>query len=142
MNKFLFLSVKGNALDRGREIGSKARKQIAHNIETYKKIFMELSNIDWDTAKQRASQYIPMIEKYDKEIMQEIIGISEGAKQPLLDIVALNARSEIILNSDGCTSLAVLPGTTKNQETFLAQNWDWNNKIKDGIVILDIHQEN
>ncbi|SFF17889.1 isopenicillin-N N-acyltransferase like protein [Bacillus sp. OV194] len=140
MHPFPLIQVSGSALERGRQIGMKAKKQIVHNINTYKKIFMDMAGVDWATATNRAADYIPWIEKYDQEIMNEIIGISEGSNQPLLDIVALNSRSEIILNTDGCTSVAVLPEVTKNNETLLGQNWDWNDVIKPGIIILEIDQ--
>jgi isopenicillin-N N-acyltransferase-like protein len=49
-------------------------------------------------------------------------GIADGAGVRLLDIVALNVRTEINfgLFSDGCTSLAWLG----EKRTWLAQNWD------------------
>lgn len=72
--------------------------------------------------------------------MEEIRGISQGAEVDFLDIVALNARSEIILNADGCTSLAVTPPITTDNETLLAQNWDWGSLLSPGMIILEIDQ--
>ncbi|PLT35427.1 C45 family peptidase [Bacillus sp. V5-8f] len=141
MKSFPFIAVSGSAIERGRQIGSRAKEQILHNINTYKRIFKDMAGVDWETATKRAAEYIPWIEKYDQEIMNEIIGISEGSNQPLLDIVALNARSEIIINTDGCTSLAALPIATKHQHTLLGQNWDWIDDIKPGVIILEIDQD-
>jgi isopenicillin-N N-acyltransferase-like protein len=49
-------------------------------------------------------------------------GIADGAGKQLLDIVALNVRTEINfgLFSDGCTSLA----WHTEEHAWLAQNWD------------------
>jgi len=50
------------------------------------------------------------------------LGIADGSKRDILDIVAVNVRTEIAfgLFSDGCTSLFWrTPG-----RIFLAQNWD------------------
>lgn len=49
-------------------------------------------------------------------------GIADGAGRELLDIVALNVRTEINfgLFSDGCTSLA----WHTEDRAWLAQNWD------------------
>jgi hypothetical protein len=49
-------------------------------------------------------------------------GIAEGSKRDILDIVALNVRSEIAFGqfSDGCTSL--FWHTPKTE--WLGQNWD------------------
>ncbi len=65
--------------------------------------------------------------------------IAEGANLDLLDIVALNCRSEIALGlfSDGCTSL----GWKKDDgEVLLAQNWDWTARVKSNCVIMSIKQ--
>ena len=49
-------------------------------------------------------------------------GIADGAERELLDIVALNVRTEINfgLFSDGCTSLA----WHTEKRAWLGQNWD------------------
>lgn len=49
-------------------------------------------------------------------------GIADGSGHDLLDIVALNVRTEINfgLFSDGCTALAWHTGN----HAWLAQNWD------------------
>lgn len=53
---------------------------------------------------------------------EEMRGIAEGAGVDLLDIVALNVRTEIAFGqfSDGCTSVAWKTGS----HSFLGQNWD------------------
>jgi isopenicillin-N N-acyltransferase-like protein len=65
-------------------------------------------------------------------------GIAEGAGVKLLDIVALNVRTEINfgLFSDGCTSLA---WHTENR-AFLGQNWDWMTAQKENLIIAKIYQ--
>ena len=49
-------------------------------------------------------------------------GIADGSGRDLLDIVALNVRTEINfgLFSDGCTALA----WHTEERAWLAQNWD------------------
>lgn len=53
---------------------------------------------------------------------EEMRGIADGAGIGLLDIVALNVRTEINfgLFSDGCTALA----WHTEKRAWLAQNWD------------------
>jgi isopenicillin-N N-acyltransferase-like protein len=50
------------------------------------------------------------------------LGVADGSQRDVLEIVALNVRTEIAFGrfSDGCTSLAW--HTSKN--SFLSQNWD------------------
>jgi isopenicillin-N N-acyltransferase-like protein len=51
-----------------------------------------------------------------------VTGIAEGSGKDVLDIIALNVRTEINfgLFSDGCTSLY----WRDDAHTFLGQNWD------------------
>ncbi|KQL50040.1 hypothetical protein AN963_10355 [Brevibacillus choshinensis] len=147
MKAFQHIRVSGPAFERGKQLGELAKQQIIHNIETYKALFWEMAHVKWDAARDYAVKYISVIESYDPEILQEIKGISEGSGQDLLDLITLNARSEMITNlagsdtpSDGCTSMAAVPEVTKNQEMLLGQNWDWNNKVKPGMIVLEIVQ--
>jgi len=62
--------------------------------------------------------------------------LAEGAGTDLLDIVALNARSEIAnahlsaagklrpFRDQGCTSVAVLPRIGQDEGRLMGQNWD------------------
>ncbi|WP_232697513.1 C45 family autoproteolytic acyltransferase/hydolase [Brevibacillus daliensis] len=147
MKSFQHVRVSGPAFERGKQLGQLAKQQINHNIETYKALFWEMAHVKWEAARAYSVQYIPWIERYDAEILEEIKGISEGSGQDLLDLITLNARSEIITNlaetdvpSDGCTSMAAVPEMTKNQEMLLGQNWDWNNQVKPGMIVLEIDQ--
>ncbi len=147
MTSFQHVRVSGSAFERGKQLGQLAKQQINHNIETYKALFWEMAHVKWEAARAHAVQYIPWIERYDAEILEEIKGISAGSGHDLLDLITLNARSEIITNlaegdvaTDGCTSMAAVPEITKNQTMLLGQNWDWNNRVKPGMIVAEIDQ--
>ena len=139
---FPMISAAGSGREIGKQVGEKAKKQIEHNLKAYEQLFEAQAGISWETARKRASDIIPVILEYDQEIMEEIRGISEGSGSLLEDIVALNARSEIILKPDGCTSLGAVSPATANGDVILGQNWDWGELLKDGLIVLDIKQVN
>lgn len=64
-------------------------------------------------------------------------GIAIGANVELADIIAINVRTEITfgLFSDGCTALS---WKTRESKSWLAQNWDWNPRQKENLVLLSI----
>ncbi|MET3288788.1 UNVERIFIED_CONTAM: putative choloylglycine hydrolase [Brevibacillus sp. OAP136] len=147
MNTIPFIRVSGPAIERGRQLGELAKEQISQNITMYRQYFQEVYRVDWDEARAYATTYVPWIEQYDMEIMDEIRGMSEGANLDLLDFVVLNARSEIIINIgkahsvlDGCTCLAATPIVTQEQEMLIGQNWDWNHLISPGMIVVEIDQ--
>ena len=70
-----------------------------------------------------------------------MLAIAEGSGLDLLDIVALNCRSEIALGnfSDGCTGFG---WKRQNDEegVMLAQNWDWTKRVKGNCVLMSIER--
>lgn len=79
------------------------------------------------------------LENLVPHLYAEMKGIAEGAELDVLDILALNCRSEIALGkfSDGCTTLC----WKKNENArVLSQNWDWTAHVKKNLAMVSIGQ--
>ncbi len=143
---FPIIETEGSPYDIGFMHGSKAKKQIENTIEIYKSMFAEYANLEWEDAKKRALVYKDYIENFDSELLEEIAGIAKGSGRELEELLILNARSEVIFQgtniTDGCTSLALTPEITLNNETIIGQNWDWKPSIMDSMIVLKIKQNN
>jgi isopenicillin-N N-acyltransferase-like protein len=145
---FPMIHVSGSPHDIGYQHGKLAQPQVQASVENYQRMFLDYSSITWETAKDYALSFIPAIEAYDPDIMEEIRGIAEGSGFSLAEILCLNVRSEIVLQGaqvalhldGGCTSCAFTPWITAHQETLLAQNWDWKLAEKAGCILLHIQQ--
>jgi isopenicillin-N N-acyltransferase-like protein len=106
--------------------------------------------MDWKEAKKQSKSFVPYIEEYDADLVEEMKGVADGAEKDFEDIVALNARSEIFFNGknmdkekvlDGCTSFAATPEATKYGNTLIGQNWDWRGALKKSLIVLSIKQK-
>lgn len=95
--------------------------------------------MDWETVREVAGGYATTLKRLTPDLYLEMEGLAQGASLYILDIIALNCKSEIGLGlfSDGCSSLAWQKG---NDGVFLAQNWDWIARVKDNLVIMSIDQ--
>ena len=104
-------------------------------------MFAHTSKLNWEGVRAAAEDFRVTIEKSTPAIYEEIVGIAEGAGLDVLDIVALNSRSEIALGlfSDGCTSLSWKKADGHGR--LLAQNWDWVGTIKENLAIVSIEQD-
>lgn len=150
MKKELFpiLEVTGSHYDIGYAHGLNYREQVLGSIESYKDMFKKYSNIEWEKAKEYSKIFVPVIESYNSDYIQEIRGVSDGAGVDFESVLALNCRSELVFagdkigTSDGCTSLGVTADGTKNGDTIVAHNWDWKPSQLKNMVILKIKQEN
>ena len=142
MPKIKHIKVSGTAYECGHQLGIEAKEEIRKTIKAYKKIFQTFNKNDWTFAQQEAEKYLPWIQQYDQTLVEEMQGISDGADVPFLDIVAINARSEIMSTNDGCTSLAAVPPSTDGHKTIVGQNWDWLTSIKGCLIVVEIRQTN
>lgn len=89
---FPVIECSGTPYEIGYAHGSKAKAQVDATIATYRAMFKDYSNIDWEPAKRYARTFIPAITKYDPDIMEEIRGVADGSGYELEDILALNVR--------------------------------------------------
>lgn len=145
---FPIISVSGDAYNRGVEHGSQARELIKENISYYLHLWKAYSKMERGLVLDQARGFIPAIERYDGEIMEEIRGIADGAGVSLEEVVALNSRYEFIWSKmaveqagvGGCTSVAVAPEASSTGHTLIGQNWDYKPQLSGRCIILDIVQ--
>jgi isopenicillin-N N-acyltransferase-like protein len=148
---FPFVEIAGDALTRGRQYGQRATERVHRSIEIYKVAFAE-RGVDWPRAREIAAAFLPRIEQYSPETALEMRGIADGAGASLEDIVAINARTELLYgkhnpghdapDDDGCTGAIALPGITANGHLLHGQNWDWRDECADCAVVLHIAPDN
>lgn len=139
------ISTKGTPGEVGFQFGSLGRELIRKNVQLYFRLFKHYGQLDRNQAIALAKRFIPVIQAFEPALLEEIKGIAEGAKLEFEEILALNARTELMypdkLATGGeCTALAALPEATASGETLLGQNWDWNPHLRETTVLLEIER--
>lgn len=152
---FPVIDVAGTAWERGRQHGSQARSRVERSIANYAALF-EACGIGWGGARRLSAAYADVIRDLAPALHEEIRGIAAGAGREVDEILALNARTEILpptfpeRPSDAwlaarlggkadfgeCTALAIAPEASATGGTLLAQNWDWLGGQRDALVVL------
>lgn len=142
------ISVKGKPFERGKQYGSQVKGLIRKNLELYFDLWGSLWGAERPEVLKHCSTLIPVIGEYDAEILEEMQGIAKGSDLSLEEIVALNARYEMVFAQSavagaggGCTSIAAMPAVTKNGHTILGQNWDYKERFQGLSVILEVERE-
>ena len=142
---FPFFKVSGGPYEVGCQHGQLAKERIQKSLEIYRLAFLEQANITWNNALEIAGTFVPLIQGYDEESIEEVRGISEGAECEFNAIIALNCRTEIMFSSgispDGCTAVAVLPEASRNNHTLIGQNWDWKESCLQSAILLEIRRK-
>jgi isopenicillin-N N-acyltransferase-like protein len=145
---FQVISLRGDAYTRGVQHGSQAKELIKRNISYYLHLWETYSGMDRMLVLEQARGFIPMIEMYDREIMEEIRGIADGAGISVEEAVALNSRYEFVwakmavehVGRGECTSIAAAPEACPSNHTLIGQNWDYKPRLSGGCVVLEIEQ--
>lgn len=137
-----FIELKGSARQRGVTYGRNAAEQIDRNIKFYASVFQSSAGIDWEKAKSLAEKFMPVIQKYSPESIEEMKGIAHGSGKSFEDILTLNCRSEVLFaNSDACTCIMVPAELGEDGNVFMGQTWDWFAKARSNSVILKVEQQ-
>lgn len=158
---FPLIEVSGSARERGQQHGERAKARIARSIATYARLFA-YCGIDWQGAQRLGAGYREVIGDLDADLLAEIEGIAAGAGRHADEILALNARTEILPPSypgdahpdqhgiaaanakqglpdwGECTAVAVKPAQSATGATLLAQNWDWLGAQRAALVLLRV----
>lgn len=160
---FPIVDLRGAPFERGRAYGAAAASRIERSVATYARLFA-FCGLDWSAARRRGAAYRESIAAFDAEAAEEIAGIAAGSGRGLDEILALNARTEIlppgypgdphrdwqpataanraarVPDWGECTAVAVKPAASAAGGTLLAQNWDWLGAQRAALVLLRIRE--
>lgn len=115
--------------ERGLELGEVHRAEIGRTIAAYRRLFLTRAGgrpFDVDLWAERAWEVIADLAPTAAE---EIGGIAEGARVPVREVAALNARTELLGVADPlgpgegeCSAVVALPD---GRPPVAVQTWDW-----------------
>jgi isopenicillin-N N-acyltransferase-like protein len=144
--------VRGGPFERGQQYGRQARDLILRSVAAYRELFAYRQKLDWAAAVACARTYQDSIGTFAPEVFEEMHGIADGAGIGLGDVLAINARSELMFSppranaapsriAGECTSFALLPDATSSGHTLIGQNWDWLPFAFDTLMLLEVHRD-
>jgi isopenicillin-N N-acyltransferase-like protein len=143
---FPLYSLKGSPREIGRQYGASCPDRIHKNIDLYFRVFKHYANLDRSRAVRLAKSFIPVIQSFDNDLLEEMMGIAEGAGADFEEILAVNVRTELmypdqLAGKGECTALAALPEATASGDMLLGQNWDWKPHLLETTILLRLEQE-
>lgn len=148
----LHVVVGGSPYERGLQYGKATAHLVERSLFHYVEVFKQRAGLDWKAAKEIARSYEAPIRAFLPDGLEEMRGIAEGAGIGLDDVLALNARSEIMFagaqrhglvtgSSMECTSFAVLPEASASGHIIVGQNWDWLPFASETVLLLECHRQ-
>ncbi|OBZ69773.1 Acyl-coenzyme A:6-aminopenicillanic-acid-acyltransferase form [Grifola frondosa] len=93
------IQLGGSSYEIGLKHGQLLAPQIRDQLEIYRALFREICKFEWPQVLEVAAQFRVAIRNLAPDLLDEMQGIADGVGDiDLLDIVALNSRSEIALD--------------------------------------------
>jgi isopenicillin-N N-acyltransferase like protein len=131
--------------ERGRQLGLASAEQVRGSIRFYADTFEHYAGLSWAQVRDIATAFGDPIADYDEEIARELDGIAVGAAVPREDVLAINARTEIMFGmwarpAAECTAFYAGPTATENGHVLLGQNWDWHPRTLETTILVEVDQ--
>ncbi|MGY5881417.1 MAG: C45 family peptidase [Candidatus Thorarchaeota archaeon] len=146
--EFPIYEIGGSASERGLQYGQLCKSLIHNRLDLIRSLFDSGGYFDfeWNDALKNSKKFLPFIEEYDPELVEEMNSVAEGAELKPDEILFLNVSYEYFSRLvhgvwDRCTTIAVTPSATTEGVTFIAQNDDWNEVFQQFMILLHIKQD-
>lgn len=141
---FPVIAVGGSPYTRGQQYGSQARDRVRRSIAAYAKLFQAVAGWDWQRATAEAQRFLPAIEDFAPEYVEELAGVAKGAEVTQEDVLAINVRTEILYSARVRSALAnpvpsectAFASVSADGRVLVGQNWDWMPFARDTVVVL------
>lgn len=155
VSQFPFIEIHGSPRQRGRMYGGRAAERIKLGISHYLSQFTSYG-LDRVAIGRHVEAYLPRIQVFDPNLVEEMRGIAEGAAVDFEAVVLLNARTELLYEArevrdaalasesaapDGCTGVVVLPGATRDGRLIHALNWDWKAECAETSIVMLVRRD-
>ena len=142
---FKEVTLTGTPYARGLKYGQVCREEIAVSVRNYQELFALRKQLTWEQAQQLSRRYLPAIRALDEAYIDEMQGIADGAGITFDEVLAINARTELLhtgLTADDlvqeCTAFAAMPPATTDDLVLAGQTWDFSLPQRQAVVIVRI----
>jgi len=135
------IELEGTPGEQGLQHGRALKRRIQANRKVYFDRFRREVGVGRKQALEFAAEWEKTMKRNCPDFLEGVKGIAEGSGLPLLDVVAINVRYEILyyktmaeLAGGGCTAFAAMPSVCKDRAVLHGQNWDWVPDVRGAIV--------
>ncbi len=135
---------EGDPFTRGLHLGRSQTERVLLTITSYMDIFAKMADLSHEAVFKHAERFISSIADYAPHLLEEMRGIAEGAGCNLWEIVAINARTELmygVTQRPECTSIGISAIASADGHIRVAQNWDWRPTLAGSLILWVLRRE-
>jgi isopenicillin-N N-acyltransferase like protein len=116
--------------DRGYFFGQACAEAVAVTVATYRRLLEDAAGVGPSDLRRAGADVLGWLQPRWPALCKELEGIAAGAGQDVLELAAINARTELL--AGGCSVIAHRDGS-------LAQTWDWHPDLAAATVTWTVH---
>jgi isopenicillin-N N-acyltransferase-like protein len=128
-----FESSPAEPFERGWAFGRAHRDELERTVAAYRDLFAASATVPFDLADWSERAWTA-IKSFAPRAADEIDGLALGARLPVTDIAALNARTELLAAADptgGVSECSTLVALRTDRPAISMQTWDWYDAMRD-----------
>jgi isopenicillin-N N-acyltransferase like protein len=135
-------STEVDAGDRGRAFGRAHAAAVGNTVVAYRRLFQATREIDLADIRELGIEVGEQLTIDWPDLHEEIAGIAAGAGVDVAELLAINARTEILAGGAApeCSTIGILPEASAGGTCILAQNWDWHPDLAASRVLWSVHE--
>jgi isopenicillin-N N-acyltransferase-like protein len=106
-------------------------------VATYRRLLREAAGVGASDLLRAGADVAERLETRWPGLLDEVEGIAAGARQSVLELAAINARTELLAGTSQmeCSVVAKSDG----RRASLAQTWDWHPDLAAATLIWTVH---
>lgn len=152
MSAYKRIRISGGTSERSIQYGTQAKEEIHLTRQGYERAFAA-KGISWDQATRIAMQFLPEVEAWRPDLVEEVRGIATGSDLSFEDIFTINCRTEVLWSAareaanklahhtkGECSSFAIEPDHSTGRGTLVGQNWDWLETLSGTVIVLEVER--
>jgi isopenicillin-N N-acyltransferase like protein len=141
----LHISSELRPSDRGLGFGRAQAERVARTVAAYRLLFEHTQQLSAGDVRTIGEAVGAVLVRRWPHLLEEIQGIAQGSGQDESELIAINARTEVLSGSHHpeCSVVAVLPSRFEDQAVLLGQNWDWHSCSRGTLVawLIRAHED-
>ncbi|MGD0175366.1 MAG: C45 family peptidase [Candidatus Bathyarchaeia archaeon] len=139
LQKVPFVKASGSSYDLGYVHGEQCSALIRRLFENVCTMARSDRSIEKDRLLSLSRKYLPILQKYAPDLVEETRGIADGAEVPHEQVIVLNVLWELVESKpESCTTFAISDGRMSDGDTLVAQNFDLNASFQEYGVLLEL----
>lgn len=105
-------------------------------VATYRRLLREAAGVGPADLRVAGADIAERLEPRWPDLVLELEGIAQGAGQDVLDLAALNARTELLAGTPGSECSVI--GRVRGSSVSLAQTWDWHPDLRAAALLWTV----